>query len=229
LSIIPFVTNGPDLTVVETAEEYERKGGSKGRVALIHPLDRTQPVQGDSNASYDLRIGNKCKDHRGQVEFDLRHGGQITIFPGSAMIVETQESVTLPRTIFGYVVPRVSLLQRGLSNTFSKVDPGYNGLLLVTLFNLGKQKIPIQKGDKVCSLVLHQVAEGATVYEKPGQSLLGRGPAGWLRRILDALEGHAGATQGALLVVNLLLAIFNVVVFITWWWHQLHVPKLPPH
>ena len=49
--------------------------------------------------------------------------------------------------MFGYIVPKVSLLQDGVSNTLSKVDPGYHAPLVVTVFNLGQKEIELHQGD----------------------------------------------------------------------------------
>ena len=85
----------------------------------------------------------------------------------------------MPAGLFGYIVPRVKWLQQGVSNTLSKVDSGYNGKLLVTLFNLGKNTVPIDRKDGFCSLVVHDVSgEGPLFVQKATpKQLLGQGRA----------------------------------------------------
>jgi len=135
MSVIPLTIGGEHPTVVQTQEEF----GIEGPAILIRNLDLAQLTQeNSSNVSYDLRVGLQCRDHSEQTVKDIPAGGVITLYPGSALIIQTEESIHLPRRLYGTIAPKVSLLQVGLSSTFSKVDPGYNGHLLITLFNLGK-------------------------------------------------------------------------------------------
>jgi len=79
----------------------------------------------------------------------------------------------MPAGLFGYIVPRVRWLQQGVSNTLSKVDSGYNGRLLVTLFNLGQNTVPIAGKAGFCSLVVHDVGEGVRLYEGTPKTIAG--------------------------------------------------------
>ena len=133
MSIIPLVIEGPNPTVVSEEAKFRYDGSAM----LILNLDTGQLQGKQCNASYDLRIGRAYKDHREQERWTLGEGRPITLLPGGAILIETEEEVWLPHGMFGYIVPRVSLLQGGVSNTLSKVDPGYHDHLVVTVFNLG--------------------------------------------------------------------------------------------
>ena len=102
----------------------------------------------------------------------------ITLVPGGAVIVQTEESIQLPKNRFACIMPKVSLLQKGLSNTMSKVDPGYQGHLLVTLFNLGKQTETIKRGDSFCSLCVFTVEGIAIPYGNKQSAYRGRPQGG---------------------------------------------------
>ncbi len=106
------------------------------------------------------------------------------------MLIQSEEIVFLPRKLFGYVVPKVTLLQEGITNTLSKVDPGYNGPLIVTLFNLGKTDRQLKRREHFCSLVLHSVAEGASLYNKAGKRITGNPREPWWPRFKDWLEAN---------------------------------------
>ncbi len=139
MSVIPLALG---QTVVTTKEEFDQSGGRNGSALLIQHFDEDQLGTGSPNLSYDLRIGAVYKDHRDGGRRDLPDDGSkdsfITLLPGGAVVIETEEDLHMPRGVFGYIVPRVRWLQEGVSNTLSKVDAGYNGHLLVTLFNLGR-------------------------------------------------------------------------------------------
>ena len=46
----------------------------------------------------------------------------------------------------------ISTCQEGLLNTSSKIDPGYHGNLLVTMFNLSKNTRTLKSGDRFCTM-----------------------------------------------------------------------------
>jgi dCTP deaminase len=135
MSVIPLLLDGPNPTVVEREDQFR----CDGNAMLILNIDKCQLQGNQCNASYDLRIGRAYKDHREQERWTLPKDGKITLLPGGAILIETEEEVWLPHGMFGYIVPKVSLLQDGASNTLSKVDPGYHDHLVVTVFNLGKK------------------------------------------------------------------------------------------
>jgi deoxycytidine triphosphate deaminase len=141
----------------------------------------------ECNTSYDLRVGSLYRDHRDNEGRTLSEGQSIELLPGQAVIIETEEEVQFPRGIFGHILPKVSLLQKGIANTPSKVDPGYSGHLLITAFNHGKQTVHLKRRERFCSLYLLSVDGDARPYNKGGKQILGgRGVKHWR----DNLEVH---------------------------------------
>jgi hypothetical protein len=125
--------------------------------------------------------------------------------------------------LFGYIVPRVKWLQQGVSNTLSKVDSGYNGRLLVTLFNLGQNTVPIDRKEGFCSLVVHDVGEGVRLYEGTPKTIAGRDPkeSKWTRiraRIRDQVKVKWQTAQDALdasrIFVEIVLILATVLLAI---------------
>jgi dCTP deaminase len=174
MSVIPLV---PGKSVAKTEEEFESRGSRRGSTLLIRNFDNTQLLPGAPNLSYDLRVGSVYKDHRDGLRRELPESRSITLFPGGAVVIETEESLHMPAGLFGYIVPKVKWLQQGVSNTLSKVDSGYNGRLLVTLFNLGKNTVPVDRMEGFCSLVVHDVGEGCCLYEGNPKTIAGAGAA----------------------------------------------------
>jgi dCTP deaminase len=189
MSIVPLVVDGPQPTVVQKEDQFKREGNA----LLILNFDQKQ-LQGDlPNASYDLRIGRAYRDHRERGERrSLAEKGKISLLPGGAILIETEEEVWLPHSMFGYIVPKVGLLQDGVSNTLSKVDPGYHAPLVVTVFNLGQKEVELHQGDPFCALVVHSVGRGVKPYTGPGKRIEGRAAAGVLPRLLDRIESRPG-------------------------------------
>ena len=214
MSVIPLLKAGGHITVVSTKDEFTRIGGFDGKALLITNLDETQLQRNDREAhlSYDLRVGPEFKDHRDDQKQALPDEGEIKLLPGVAVILQTEESVCLPRSMFAYVIPRVKILQKGLSNIVSKVDPGYNGPLVVTVFNLGRRTVTLKRREPFCCLVLHSVLDGAGLYEKPAQLISGAPRSRGVRRVLDWTQANAGLMSvltAVLSVIATLIALFK--------------------
>ena len=187
-----------------------------GTAVLIVKPDMQQftNMETNCNASYDLRVGDKYKDHRNDIIHALREGERIELLPGNAVIIETEEDVQLPRGVFGQILPRVSLLALGIANTPSKIDPGYRGHLLITTFNHGKRTQKLQRGDRFCSLHLLTVEDGIRPFRGSSKQLEGLSRSGALRRSRDWLEeNQIWITFGvfAFTVISVILAIVAIM------------------
>jgi len=216
MSVIPLTLDGEQPTVVETQEGFERAGGADGRAILIMNLEAEQlRSPNDANVTYDLRVGPLYRDHRHAAPASLADGQSLTLLPGAAVIIQTEESLHLPRSMFGHVVPKVSLLQVGVSNTSSKVDPGYDGVLLVTVFNLGKQVITLGRRERFCALYFLGVEGTARLYSKPSKGLEGRRVhrtawvdfSDWLQRRDAVVKTVIGLFTSVLAVVQALRSL----------------------
>jgi dCTP deaminase len=206
MSVIPFILTGSNRTIVETRQEYDSAGGLESKVIFIQNIDTDQLLSTDSsNVSYDLRVGDEYRDHRDFNKTDISDKDELCLQPGSTVIIETSEFVQFPKSRFGHIVPKVSLLQDGLSNTSSKIDPGYYGKLSITVFNLGKRNIFLKKGQKFCTLYVLDVQDGVIPYEKGPKRIAGNSKVGYLTKIRDFIE-----TNQALLIC-LSLAVSTVV------------------
>lgn len=207
MSVIPLVINGDEPTVVESQQDFDREGNA----VRIGNLDPEQLIdKNTSNVSYDFRVGDQYRSHLERHPVEIPAEGTITLHPGSALIIQTAEYVHLPRRMFGIIAPKVSLLQQGLSTTFSKVDPGYNGHLLITLFNLGQTTQVLKKGQSFCAFSILDVSKGAQLYNKGPQQLRARIGQRFSDRIREWLEAHHVI---AIMVLTLVDIILIVVTF----------------
>ncbi|WP_083887045.1 dCTP deaminase domain-containing protein [Nodosilinea nodulosa] len=215
MSLIPFVLQGEYRTVVTTPTEYRESGGSTGFMICIRNLDIDQLTDTESgNASYDLRIGNSYKLDKHAIGLPLKDKEEFILDPNSSVIIETMESVNFPETRFGHIVPKVKLLQKGISNTSSKIDPGYDGFLLVTLFNLGKKPVSLKRGDKFCSLYVIEVGKGVIPYDKPEQKQPTTGSQTFWAKLVDFGERRSTFLNVLLTVVTLLATFANIAVLV---------------
>jgi dCTP deaminase len=203
-------------------------GGRQGKTLLIRNFDTGQLSGNEPNLSYELRVGPEYKDHRDGSKCPVTTEEPITLLPGAAVIIETAESLHMPKGMFGYIVPKVTWLQKGISNTLSKVDAGYNGRLLVTIFNLGKNKEDLHLHDTFCSLVIHSVGPGAHLYEKDEKRLVGpnRKRSRW-QRFRNWLEANPATVHVALIAVTASLVIATITLAVV----EIHLSHLlqQPH
>lgn len=212
MSVVPLTIG---ISVVDKQDDFD----CEGKAVLISGLDRSQleseEARESSNVSYDLRVGRVYKHYRKKKRAELSDDAVITLRPGDAVLIETEEYLHMPRYLFGYVVPKVKLLQLGLTNTLSKVDPGYLGNLVVTLFNVGTTVQRLKRRQAFCQLVLHSVDEGATLYNKGGKQVEGiaqKAPRSlrfnrWIERHKTLLTILSGGLGGA--IVTLLARAFG--------------------
>lgn len=169
MAIIPFIIGEKENDTVMT--EPSKFDQQKSKICIVN-LDKSQlEDENDSNASYDLRIGATYRDHRKNETVNIKENQDITLKSGAAIIIKTAEEVHFPNNRFGQILPKVGLLHQGVSNTTSKVDPGYRGFLTITLFNLGKETIILKKNEKFCTLVIQEVATGTIPYQKESKSI----------------------------------------------------------
>jgi len=211
MSVIPLTIEGADRTIVTIQDDFN----TESRAALMQGADLGQFAEvGTSNVSYDLRVGLRYRDHRERPVKQLSEKSEIGLRPGAAIIIETAEYLHLPRMMYGSIAPKVSLLQLGLSSTYSKVDPGYHGHLLITLFNLGKATLRLKKGDRFCALTLFEVGTGARLYDKDPKQIDAQ-PAGQPRRkVREWLEANHIYITIALIIATLYPAIEHLIKFI---------------
>jgi dCTP deaminase len=219
MSVIPLLTAGPNPTVIQDPANFE----PLGTTVLILDLEEAQlSDERAANTSYDLRVGSKYRDHRDKninVKEVAKTGGIVTLRPGSALIIQTEEYLHLPSQMYGTIAPKVSLLELGLSSTFSKVDPGYFGHLLITLFNLGKTTVTLHRGERFCALTLYNVGPGVQIYKK-GPKEITAAPAKQPRRGLRAwlesrVEAHLIMATIGLMIVTALLAALELARLIS--------------
>ncbi|MEX2649755.1 MAG: hypothetical protein WD673_12160 [Alphaproteobacteria bacterium] len=208
MSIIPMILTPPHATVVLRVENFD----PNGQAILIRNFDDTQDSRpdGDGNVCYDLRVGSQYRDHREEGGRSLREGETIDLLPNLALIIQTLEEVQFPRLIFGQIVPKVTLLQQRVASTPTKVDLGYNGRLLVTVFNHGKRAAPLQYGQKFCAMFLLSVDDRVVPYNKPSQQISGVGRRKLVHRVRDFMERNIALITSALFVTQIIYLLVDV-------------------
>jgi dCTP deaminase len=84
----------------------------------------------------------------------------FVIHPGEFVLGATVESVTLPANLAGRLEGKSSLGRLGIviHSTAGKVDPGWNGRLVLEISNIGTLPIMLYPGMRVCQLLFEQLS-----------------------------------------------------------------------
>lgn len=121
-------------------------------------------------ASYDFRVGEKvvvarpdAEEHK--VEY-LKDQGEVTIKPGNAYTIYSKEKVNMPNDIQGRLSLKFRLAAKKLFFSGGLVDPGYEGHLFFTIFNLSSSNYTFQYGDPVAAGEFRLINETEKPYDR---------------------------------------------------------------
>lgn len=180
MPVIPWVFKGQNITITAEYEDFE----ISGKVVWIENFDRHQfTEEGATNVSYDLRVGQHYRMYRKtRTQVLESHDDSFELATGKAAIIETEETIFLPKSVFGLIIPRETLLQDGISIPPTKIDPGYpyrkglskrTGHLHITVFNHSARPYIFKRRERFCALCLFNVDDGIIPYGKGEKELCG--------------------------------------------------------
>ena len=100
------------------------------------------------------------KQHELDIGYDLHSSVDIKLASKKVTLVKTAISISLPKDVGGFVLPRSGLSSNHLItliNSPGLIDPGYTGELIVPLINHGEKNYKIKRGDRIAQLVFINV------------------------------------------------------------------------
>jgi dCTP deaminase len=134
------------------------------------------------SCSIDLRLGNRFRifDHSKFPFIDpnsprptndmmkeiMVSGDQPFILqPGDFVLATTMETFTLPDDLLARLEGRSSLGRLGIvvHSTASIFEPGWNGVVVMELGNLGRMPVALYPGMRVCALTFEELTSAADV------------------------------------------------------------------
>ena len=147
------------------------------------------PYEEISGVTVDIRLGSKFRvfeDHQAPYidlsgpkaevqealntvmsdEIEIADDKAFFLHPGELALAVTQESVTLPANIVGWLDGRSSLARLGLMVhvTAHRIDPGWSGNIVLEFFNSGKLPLALRPGMKIGAISFEVLSDFA---EKP--------------------------------------------------------------
>nr|XP_048315719.1 deoxyuridine 5'-triphosphate nucleotidohydrolase, mitochondrial [Myodes glareolus] len=90
--------------------------------------------------------------------YDLYSAYDYTIAPMEKAVVKTDIQIAIPSGCYGRVAPRSGLAVKHFIDVGAGViDEDYRGNVGVVLFNFGKEKFEVKKGDRIAQLICEQI------------------------------------------------------------------------
>jgi len=77
---------------------------------------------------------------------------KVYVHPNDCLLIETEEELTVPQDVFGQVCSRASLTAEGVLVANLKIDPKFSGKLTITVINVGRRYLRIERGMAFCSV-----------------------------------------------------------------------------
>lgn len=121
----------------------------------ILPLD-SKRMEG---AGVDLTIGGVGTNLTSGEEVSFEDGEVMEIRPGDFVNVQTAETVTLTCNQFGLIFAKVSLTRRGFTAFGSKIDPGFNGRLMLSFMHNGHSIQKLREGSVICMVSIVEMGK----------------------------------------------------------------------
>lgn len=96
-------------------------------------------------------------------EIEIEEGKALYIHPGELILGATMESVTIPDNLVGWLDGRSSLARLGLMVhvTAGRIDPGWQGQIVLEFFNNGKLPLALRPGMVICAMSFETLSSPA--------------------------------------------------------------------
>lgn len=93
------------------------------------------------------------------TEVAIKDGEPFILQPGDFVLATTMETLTMPNNLLARLEGRSSLGRLGLvvHSTASVFDPGWHGVAVLELGNLGRMPIALYSGMRICSFTFEEL------------------------------------------------------------------------
>jgi dCTP deaminase len=90
-------------------------------------------------------------------------GGPVSVPAGQFAFLQTEEYISMPDTVMGFISMKAGYKFKGLVNVSGfHVDPGFRGKLVFAVYNAGPSTVTLHRGDLLFLLWLADLDESAT-------------------------------------------------------------------
>lgn len=156
-----------------------KKSLSSGRIIITPKPDLKTQL---GSCSVDLRLGQRFRifDHSKYAYIDPKNAALTSnmmkhvivkpdepfmLQPGDFVLATTIESLCLPDDLLARLEGRSSLGRLGIvvHSTASVFDPGWRGVIVMELGNLGRMPVALYPGMRICALTFEELSSPADV------------------------------------------------------------------
>lgn len=101
---------------------------------------------------------NKGAEHM-MTEIEIANGEPFILQPGDFILATTMETITIPTHLLARLEGRSSLGRLGIvvHSTASIFDPGWHGVAVLELGNLGRMPVSLYPGMRICALTFEEL------------------------------------------------------------------------
>lgn len=156
-----------------------RKALESGRISVTPKVDLDVQL---GSCSIDLQLGHQFRvfEHSKfafidpnnpklvtdmMAEVKLKDGEPFILQPQDFVLATTVESVSIADDLIGRLEGRSSLGRLGIvvHSTASIFEPGWNGVVVMELSNLGRMPVALYPGMRICSMTFEELSSPAQV------------------------------------------------------------------
>lgn len=139
---------------------FLNKSQLRTSLGLIFEKDTYDPNAVD-RAAYNLRLGKDVFRSSSELPQTLTEKDPyVTIRAGDYVLLTTAEYVTMPLDMLGFITLRYRFKKVGLLNVSGfHVDPGFNGKLVFSVFNVGNNDVVLKFQEKMFMLFVNKLEE----------------------------------------------------------------------
>lgn len=134
---------------------------SEDIAAAVSPSKRARPSEAALRLRFVRLSEHATAPTRGSARaagYDLYSAYDCTIPPMEKALVKTDIQIALPSGCYGRVAPRSGLAAKHFIDVGAGViDEDYRGNVGVVLFNFGKEKFEVKKGDRIAQLICERI------------------------------------------------------------------------
>jgi deoxycytidine triphosphate deaminase len=123
--------------------------------------------------NFELSFGDKAIKYKPNEVLDLKSDNSVHIVnfdipkvglvlePGEFIVVQSKEKITLPQTVFGYIVTRGSIAKIGLQIHLCSphIDPGTNSTIALEVKNNSNNSVRIYPNHPVAKVYLFEMLQ----------------------------------------------------------------------
>lgn len=118
--------------------------------------------------------GTKCQ----QCGVDVTLKNNIIVEPHSFLNIEIAEKISVPANAAAMLCVRSSLSRKGIFISSGVYDPGFSGASGCTIYNMGKETLVMEAGDRIAQMVFFE-CDPASQYNGKYQGSTSGESKGW--------------------------------------------------